>query len=286
VDADGIIPITYVPSQSSLARRVQARLSADPTFDRTTQETLGKPLDEWLVADFFASHVSNFKKRPIAWQIESKPDSSNRRQGRHALRRVPAFSCLVYYHRLNADLLPKLRTHYIGSLRTSLQTELGRLEKMRERSTDQDAGRLELEGKLEELKAFDARLEHVIVEGFASPAIEEIAAKEPLDKWTSRDGRAGTPDVRVGFLAQERRYDPDLNDGVRVNIAPLQRAGLLAANVLAPKDVERAIGDRAEWRADERRWCREGKLPQPGWWPVAAKALEAPAEGRLLGVDL
>ena len=19
--------------------------------------------------------------------------------------------------------------------------------------------------------------------------------------------------------------------------------------------------------ADERRWCREGKLPQPGWWP-------------------
>jgi hypothetical protein len=51
-----------------------------------------------------------------------------------------------------------------------------------------------------------------------------------------------------------------------VNIAPLQRAGLLAADVLAAKDVEKAIADRAEWRADERRWCREGKLPQPGWW--------------------
>lgn len=22
----------------------------------------------------------------------------------------------------------------------------------------------------------------------------------------------------------------------------------------------------AEWRPDERRWCREGKLPKPGWW--------------------
>jgi hypothetical protein len=68
-------------------------------------------------------------------------------------------------------------------------------------------------------------------------------------------------------VGQERRYDPDLNDGVRVNIAPLQRAGLLAADVLA-KDVEKAIADRAEWRSDERRWCREGKLPRPGWWPA------------------
>jgi hypothetical protein len=51
-----------------------------------------------------------------------------------------------------------------------------------------------------------------------------------------------------------------------VNIAPLQKVGLLAAEVIAKKDVEKAISDRAEWRADERRWCREGKLPQPGWW--------------------
>lgn len=67
-------------------------------------------------------------------------------------------------------------------------------------------------------------------------------------------------------MAQERRYDPDLNDGVRVNIAPLQKAGLLAADLLAAKDVDKAIADRATWRADESRWCREGKLPQPGWW--------------------
>ena len=210
--------------------------------------------------------------------------SNAKRRGRGASQSAPTFSCLIYYHRLDADLLPKLRTHYIGPLRTSLQTELGSLEKMRERSADQDARRLELEGKLEELKAFDARLEQVLALGFASPTLDEIAAKEPLDKWTSRDGRARAPETRDAFLAQERRYDPDLNDGVRVNIAPLQRAGLVAADVLAAKDVEKAIADRAEWRADERRWCREGKLPQPGWWPVAAKALEVP--GRSLGVDL
>jgi len=62
-------------------------------------------------------------------------------------------------------------------------------------------------------------------------------------------------------------YASDINDGVRVNIAPLQKAGVLAADVLAGKDLDKAIADRAEWRADERRWVREGKLPQPGWWP-------------------
>jgi hypothetical protein len=41
-----------------------------------------------------------------------------------------------------------------------------------------------------------------------------------------------------------------------VNVAPLQKAGLLAAEVIAKKDLEKAISDRAEWRADERRWCR------------------------------
>jgi hypothetical protein len=63
-----------------------------------------------------------------------------------------------------------------------------------------------------------------------------------------------------------KRTSPDLNNGVRGNIAPLQKAGLLASDVLAKKDVDVAISDRAEWRADERRWCREGKLPRPGWW--------------------
>jgi hypothetical protein len=120
---------------------------------------------------------------------------------------------------------------------------------------------------IDELQGFDARLEQVVVEGFSCPSVDMTVAQEVLDRWTSRDGRGAIPSSREAFLAQERKYDPNLSDGVRVNIAPLQRVGLLAGNVLAPKDVEKAIADRSEWRADERRWCREGKLPRPGWWP-------------------
>jgi SAM-dependent methyltransferase len=273
-DKDGIIPLNEGTSEPALLARVRARLAEDfgadrvGSVEREFSEITGRPLAAWLASEFFKRHITQFRKRPIAWQLASTPVVGNgKRRGRSASQGAPAFACLVHYRRLDADLLPKLRTQYIGHLRTSLQTELAALEKMPKRSADQDARRLELEGKLEELKAFDARIEQVIVEGFASPELDKIAAKEPLDKWTSRDGRARAPDTRDAFLAQERRYDPNLNDGVRVNIAPLQRAGLLAADVLAAKDVEKAIADRAEWRADERRWCREGKLPQPGWWP-------------------
>jgi hypothetical protein len=82
----------------------------------------------------------------------------------------------------------------------------------------------------------------------------------------SLDGRRPPPGTIAEFIAQESLYAPDINDGVRVNIAPLQKAGILAAEVLAAKDLDKAIADRADWRSDERRWVREGKLPQPGWW--------------------
>ncbi len=282
-DRDGIIPITEGTAEPTLLVRVRERIAADfgvarvSAVEREFEEITGKPLATWLGSDFFKRHISQFRKRPIAWQLRSTPAGNERRRGRGAVRSAAAFSCLVYYHRLDGDLVPKLRSQYIGPLRARLQTELTGLERIKERTRDQDARRVELEAKIEELRAFDARLEEVIVSGFSGGDLETLIAKESLDKWTSRDGRTSPPTSREALLSQERRYDPDLNDGVRINVAPLQRAGLLAADVLAAKDVEKAIADRAEWRADERRWCREGKLPQPGWWPAVAKALELPA---------
>lgn len=283
VDGDGVITLTDGTSEAPLLARIRDRLAEHFGHDhvgaveREFEEVVGRPLGAWLASDFFRRHISQFRKRPIALQIVNLGGNSDRRRGRGAGRNAPAFSCLVYYHRLDADLLPKLRTQYVGPLRTTLQTELGSLDKVPKRSADQDVRRLELEEKLEELKALDARLERVITEGFASAALNGVAAKEPLDPWTSRNGRAPAPATRDALLAQERRYDPDLNDGVRVNIAPLQRAGLLAADVLGAKDLEKAIADRAEWRADERRWCREGKLARPGWWPEGAAETKPPA---------
>src|SRR5262249_22713130 len=93
-----------------------------------------------------------------------------------------------------------------------------------------------------------------------------LGGQPMFDEFASPDGRRPAPSSIAAFVTQEGAYEPDINDGVRVNIAPLQKAGVLAAQVLAPADADKAIADRAEWRADERRWCREGRLSQPGWW--------------------
>ncbi len=88
-------------------------------------------------------------------------------------------------------------------------------------------------------------------------------ADESPDRW-SGDGYLA-PRNRDEVLHTERAWHVDLNDGVRVNIAPLQLAGLLTSDVLKAPDARKALADRARWRADDRRWTREGKLPRPGW---------------------
>ena len=264
-DPDGIIPLTEGTAEPALLDRIRERLSIEfpggesPTLEREFQDLMGGSLETWLGQTFFKHHTSQFKKRPIAWQLQS---------GRWTSRQKPAFACLVYYHKMDGDTLATLQSQYVRPLRQRYETELRGIESIpaNARSARQDARRTELGDLIQELGDFDAALGRVAAEGFASPALEQLIARESVDRWCSVDGVKAPPEDRAALLRQEQRYLPDLNDGVRVNIAPLQKAGLLAADVLAKKDLDQAIADRAEWRADERRWCREGKLPKPGWW--------------------
>jgi len=264
-DADGIIPLTEAAGEPTLLKRVRERIAEEfegsdvTAIGRELEEIMGKPLERWLTTEFFKHHTRQFKKRPIAWQIQSS---------RFTTRQKPAFACLVYYHKLDGATLATIQSQYVRPLRQRYETELRGIESIpaAARSARQDTRRVELQAAIHELRDFDAALEQVATQGFASQALEEIVAKEPLDGWCSMDGVRPPPEDREALLRQEQGYIPDINDGVRVNIAPLQKTGLLAGDVLAKKDLDQAIADRAEWRADERRWCREGKLPRPGWW--------------------
>jgi hypothetical protein len=469
-DRDGIIPLAPGSGEPTLTARVLERLGGEfPGSDRAEtraefEEIVGTGLEAWLASGFFARHIRQFKKRPIAWQLQSQP-APQPGQRRSAPARGPVFGCLVYYHRLDADLLPKLRSHSLAALRTANETELRTLEALAQPTPDQAARKAELGWLVDELNRFDVKLQDVVEAGFgpaplqprlrqlavddamlamkgrwlarlrdtlqaaplaewqtaatalghhpefprwvaaaivhlphhcakagaqspeaaklledptaatlaavvcaateamtetaldlacaewerewsahvieplrarisaANSSLDTLAAEiETFDgknyaraaeiaqeqkrlrqqvkackseikdktgqarvlaarirKWTSLepatwepwlasgclfdevsslDGHRAVPATIRGFMQQESLYAPDLNDGVRVNIAPLQRAGILAADVIAAKDLDKAIADRAEWRADERRWVREGKLPQPGWWPA------------------
>ena len=47
--------------------------------------------------------------------------------------------------------------------------------------------------------------------------------------------------------------EPLQDDGVRVNVAPFQKIGLLANPVLASKDVDAAIAVRNSWRKIDKK---------------------------------
>lgn len=264
-DADGIIPLTSGSGEETLLERVRGRIAAEfpggsaAAIEREFEEVMGKSLEDWLHTEFFKHHTQQFKKRPIAWQVQS---------GKFTKKRQPAFACLVYYHKLDEDTLHKIKNQYVGPLRQRYETEMRGIEGIppASRTEVQERRFRELDGLIAELKTFGATLADVAENGFSSKTLEKIAKSEPLDSWCSIDGTRPAPPDREAFLRQERSYIPDINDGVRVNVVPLQKAGLLAADVIAKKDLEKAVSDRAEWRSDERRWCREGKLPKCGWW--------------------
>lgn len=503
-DQDGVIPLTSGGGGKPLIDCVHERLAEDfpggnvAALQQEFAETMGVPLEQWLAGPFFERHISQFKKRPIAWQVETevrgqRSEARGKGKAKKGAKAEPVFACLLYYHKLDEDLLPKIRTQYVGLLRAGFETELRTMERLTNPTADQQGRKLQLDAWVEEMKAFDVKLEQVSLSGFgpaslrpalrqyaihdallslmacwlrrleaavwsAQPgqpphpgpllpgggegekraaagsalaawqaaaaetalhgelpqwvgeafarldffcatvgpeppgqetfahdptskelaplvcpcpaetvaqvltlacerwwvrfaagvlvplktqlkqkqeeqdrlkdelALDEVkrdyarqkaladrrdqlkreikALREDIDQKTEKgkrlrsqivawtcpaaatwadwlgtqplfDGVASLDGVRnppatVGeFMAQESAYAPDINDGVRVNIAPMQKAGLLHVDVLDAKDADKAIADRAEWRADERRWVSEGKLPQPGWWPQA-----------------
>ncbi|MGH2408781.1 MAG: hypothetical protein ACRDGS_00290, partial [Chloroflexota bacterium] len=202
-------------------------------------------------------HIRQFKYRPIAWHLASRPgNGGGKRKG--GTRQAPAFECLVYYHQSGVDLLARIRSQYVGPL---IHAERARRDAARlagdETAAAQSAARVR------ELETFAEALRRVEEGGFACPELAALLASEPRDRW-SGDG-ISAPLSAEDLAARERAWAVDVNDGVRVNVAPIQLAGLLAEPILKEVDAKKAIADRARWRADERRWVRDGILPRCGW---------------------
>ncbi len=262
-DADGIIPLVNLGTgEATLTTRLRERLreedgeiGAQRTEALLVELTGVTSLEDWCVRLFWPRHVKQFKARPVAWHLASRPTGAGKKRG---TRQAPLFECMLYYHAIGGDALARLRTQYVEPLlrreESALAEALGK---------DQTEAAAAANVRVEELRSFLDRLQQVEREGFACAELDALLAQEPLDRW-SGDGIIAP--ASVGELArQERAWRVDLNDGVRVNIAPLQLAGVLAGDVLKAADAKKAIADRARWRADERRWVREGKLPRCGW---------------------
>jgi hypothetical protein len=266
------------------------------------QELTGFDIDEWLRRRFFPRHISQFKSRPVVWHLVSTPPKgkTNGKRSRGGPQRRPAFECMVYYHACATNALARVRSELLEPL---IQLELGQLAPITlqlpeyQQPASSQQGQVEPPVQLElseatpattqeqepktslrdeaylaavfaserirELRTFLDTLYTIEQQGFACEELSTLLAQELLDCW-SGNGLLPPAD-RDALMRAEEAWRVDINDGVRVNIAPLQLAGVLGSDVLKVQEARKAIADRARWRADERRLVREGKLPRCGW---------------------
>lgn len=209
-DADGIVPLIAVSGETALVERVRDELAAlFPDQDAYELEVdIGNELrrkvkgyrsvdgiGEWLRDCYFDYHVSLYKKRPIFWHIAS-------RLGRGDC----AFGALVHYHRFDQNRLAKLRGSYLRDAIALLRREAGLADK-----DGRIEDRQEWQARLQEAEGLDARLRWVQEGIDGPPAPGDCRIRTP---WKSDD-------------AQPDGWQPDLDDGVAVNIRPLQTAGVL-----------------------------------------------------------
>ncbi len=203
-DEDGVVPFGSIVGEPSLLERVQEDLhSFFPERDIGQVETeivnelnravkgyrRTRSLAEWLENAFFEYHNSLYKNRPIFWHIASS-------QGTTSF----AFGALIHYHKFDRARMAKLRSQYLREAIETFRREAARAD--RDGRTDD---RIELQARLEEVQELDRRLQQV-QEGNGDFGIK-IPWKTPEEH-------------PVG-------WDPDLDDGVKVNIEPLQKAGVL-----------------------------------------------------------
>ncbi len=154
-------------------------------------------LSEWLGNVFFEYHCSLYKNRPIFWHITSAQGIS-----------TFAFGALVHYHRFDKNCMAKLRGTYLRDAIEEFRREAAIADK--EGRTED---RMEWQAKVEETQALDQKLQR-IQEGYHEGPDGGDRDYRILTPWKEPDERP-------------KGWDPDIDDGVKVNIAPFEKAGVL-----------------------------------------------------------
>ncbi|NQT69480.1 MAG: N-6 DNA methylase, partial [Desulfobacteraceae bacterium] len=190
-DEDGIVCIPPVRGEMKAEDRLENLLavayggewSSNKKAELLAQaDHAGKTLDTWLRDKFFTQHCKLFHHRPFIWHLWD---------GLH-----DGFAALVNYHKLDAKLLETLIYNYLGDWITRQKQDIGN-------------GVDGAQEKLDAAEVLKKKLE-LILEGEGYPD------KENPEKSYGYD-------IFVRWKPIEKQpigWNPDLNDGVRLNIRP------------------------------------------------------------------
>jgi hypothetical protein len=238
-DPDGIVPLydCYPVGASEIERgllyRVREKLkelfgpNALPRVEREIREVLGRPLDEWLAADFFGYHVGLYRLRPIIWQIV--PPAERTRGRRSAATGAGLrFSVFLYWPRLDTDTLRKVRAVYLQSYLDAGSAEVSSAERKLSELRASGAARPQQTAAERSLEAAQARYEALrsLADRLDGLLRSHTLQVQSRSEWVKEKARE--------IVTQG--YRPVRDYGVRVNIEPLKQAGIL------PRDAQRVRG--------------------------------------------
>jgi hypothetical protein len=211
-DEDGIVLFTPTASEPALLERVHQELQklfpqhdigqieveiANELKENVKGYRRTNGIGEWIDNAFFEFHCTLYKNRPIFWHIASSQGAS----------RV-AFGALCHYHKFDCNRMAKLRALYLKDAIDEFRREAALADR-----AGHTAGRLEWQARLEEAQELDRHLQ-LVQEGSHEGAMGGERDYRILTPWKSKD------DLPKG-------WNPDIDDGVKVNIEPLQKAGVL-----------------------------------------------------------
>jgi len=229
-DPDGIVPLSdcypagRAEMEPGLPRRVREKLEdlfgkdAMPTVEREIREALGRPLDEWLAREFFSYHLGLYRLRPIIWQVVPP----QRNSGRRSSRRSPSpetFSVFLYWHKLDADTLRKVRSVYLQPYLDSASRVVREAQTrfLELQSSEASIKTLrDSERSLDEARAKEEALRRL------ADAIDVLLHPHSLDV----QSRSEWVKQKVNEIVSQG-YRPNRDYGVRVNIEPLKQKGIL-----------------------------------------------------------
>ena len=216
-DDDGIVSFNAVNGEPRLLDRVRQELAGffpGRDVNQVEVEIVNElkrtvkgyrkcqSLDEWLDNVFFEYHCGLYKSRPIFWHIASAQGTS-----------PFAFGALVHYHRFDKNRMAKFRASYLRDAIEEFRREAGLADK-----AGRPDDRLEWQAKVEEAQALDQKLRW-IQEGHHDGPEGGDHDYRILTPWKSLSERP-------------QGWDPDLDDGVKVNIEPFEKADVLRTGVL------------------------------------------------------
>lgn len=128
------------------------------------------------------------------------------------------FECLLYYHKLDQDTLQKLKYQYLSKTLDFNNNKLHEQQEKLKTIGDKDARDIykmieELEETIDDINDFDKKSDAILKKGYA----------------------------------------PVIDDGVMVNIAPLQDAGVLSYDVLSKSHITKAFALGEEMRQEREQ---------------------------------